>query len=113
MAISRGLRDRGHGLKQRHKLIRKWAVYKEWRRQVFERDDYTCQFCKARNGRGKEVFLEADHIIPFAKRPDLILSVANGRTLCRACHRKTKTWGGATRKPHGLVLQLPLEVVIE
>lgn len=55
--------------------------YKAWRKAVFERDDYTCQQCRRRGVR-----LQADHIVPVAERPDLILVVTNGQTLCRPCH---------------------------
>lgn len=65
----------------------------DWRRAVFERDNYTCQECGARNGRGKAVILNADHIKPFAYYPELRFDLANGRTLCVECHRKTPTWG--------------------
>lgn len=66
--------------------------YKEWRRNVFKRDDYTCQECKQRGKR-----INADHIKPWAMFPDLRYELKNGRTLCVSCHRKTPTWGGRTK----------------
>ena len=57
----------------------------DWRWSVFERDDYTCQFCFQRGG-----YLEADHIRPWAFFPELRHELSNGRTLCRACHNTTK-----------------------
>ncbi len=69
------------------------VLYKVWRMAVFMRDDYTCVWCGARNGEGKNVYLEADHIKPFAEYPDLRFDLFNGRTLCRECHRKTDTYG--------------------
>lgn len=62
--------------------------YKEWRTAVFERDNYTCQMCTTRGGR-----LEADHIKPWSRFPELRYEISNGRTLCVLCHRKTDTWG--------------------
>lgn len=62
--------------------------YKDWRRLVFERDNYTCQECNVRGG-----CLHADHIKPYAAFPELRLDINNGRTLCANCHRKTPTWG--------------------
>ena len=60
--------------------------YRRWRIRVFERDSYTCQSCKA-----KGVYLNADHIKPFALFPKLIFDINNGKTLCRGCHKiKTK-----------------------
>lgn len=63
--------------------------YVEWRRQIFRRDDYTCQNCKKRG-----VELHADHIKPWATYPELRYDINNGRALCVPCHRKTDTYGG-------------------
>lgn len=72
------------------------AVLREWRRRVFERDDWTCQLCDVRGG-GE---LNADHIIPKWLDISLVFTVANGRTLCRSCHVQTATFGGrAPRRP--------------
>jgi len=57
----------------------------DWRKSVFERDDYTCQFCGLRG-----TYLEADHIKPWAYFPDLRYELSNGRTLCKPCHNTTK-----------------------
>lgn len=81
--------------------------YRLWRESIFERDDYTCIWCKKR-GRT----LNADHIIPFSQIIEklkfeqgvdelyekainykLLWDINNGRTLCRDCHKKTDTWG--------------------
>jgi 5-methylcytosine-specific restriction endonuclease McrA len=59
-----------------------------WRKAVFERDDYTCQMCGIRGTQ-----LNADHIKPFRFFPALRWELANGRTLCVPCHRKTPTYG--------------------
>jgi len=56
-------------------------IYKAWRRYVFARDDYQCQLCGA-----KKVKIEAHHILPKRKRPDLTLDKNNGITLCKECH---------------------------
>ena len=56
--------------------------YTIWRREVFVRDDGTCQMCGTNEGR-----LEADHIKPWAYFPDLRYDVKNGRVLCVVCHR--------------------------
>lgn len=57
--------------------------YKEWRKAVFERDNYTCQKCFERGGK-----LNADHIKPYTKYPNLVFNVNNGRALCVSCHRE-------------------------
>lgn len=72
--------------------IRRSYAYKLWRRAVFGRDDYKCQFC------GSSGYLEADHIKMFAFYPELRFDINNGRTLCKECHMKTPTY-----KKHKLV----------
>ena len=67
--------------------IRSSREYADWRVAVFQRDDYTCQECGSRG-----VTLHADHIKPFAYYPELRLVIANGRTLCVPCHKKTDTY---------------------
>jgi hypothetical protein len=65
--------------------LRKTIQYVEWRRTVFERDNYQCQKCGQR-----EVDIEAHHIKPFIYYPKLWFKVSNGLTLCKGCHRKEK-----------------------
>ena len=64
-----------------------------WRKSVFERDNYTCVWCGAKNGNGKAIILQADHIKPFADYPELRFAIDNGRTLCIDCHKKTNDYG--------------------
>jgi len=85
------------GVTEVHYRLRRSSRYADWRRSVFERDGYVCQTCRAKSTKGCRVRLEADHIKPFATFPELRFDVANGRTLCAPCHRKTETWG-QTRK---------------
>lgn len=62
--------------------IRNSEKYSQWRTAVFKRDDYTCQNCNERGGK-----LEADHIKLFSRYPELRLTVDNGQTLCKPCHK--------------------------
>lgn len=61
-------------------------VWRELREIVFERDDYTCQYCGVTNAR-----LECDHIIPVSRGGSNELS--NLTTACKKCnqskHNKT------------------------
>lgn len=61
--------------------------YRQWRKAVFERDNYTCQSCKQYGGK-----LQADHELPFSLYPALRLEVLNGRTFCVPCHKQTPTY---------------------
>lgn len=81
------------GITRSNIKIRNSMEFKLWRTAVFERDKYTCIWCGARNGNGKAVILNADHIKPFSLYPELRFAIDNGRTLCRDCHRKTDTYG--------------------
>lgn len=72
--------------------------YAKWRTTVFERDDYTCIDCCARNGNGVAIYLEAHHIKSFAEYPDLRFDIDNGITLCRGCHKKTETYARRRKK---------------
>ena len=73
-------------------LIRNSFEYKEWRKEVFKRDKWTCVFCGYRSkGKRKGTRfsdIEADHIESFSKYPNLRFSITNGRTLCFECHKK-------------------------
>jgi hypothetical protein len=81
------------GITKEHIKIRNSTEYTNWRKKVFERDDYTCLFCKKRGGD-----LVADHIKPFSIFKDLRLDINNGRTLCQKCHHETETYGGRALK---------------
>jgi hypothetical protein len=78
--------------------IRHGLEYRLWRESVFKRDDFTCLECGARNGNGKKITLNADHIKSFSQFPELRFDIDNGRTLCVPCHRKTPTYGFYTGK---------------
>lgn len=72
------------------------AEAREWRKKIFERDNYTCVLCGARSSKENHVVLNADHIKPWSLFPELRLEMSNGRTLCLPCHRNTETWGSKT-----------------
>lgn len=57
--------------------------YIEWRKTVFERDNYTCQKCKVRGGQ-----LEGHHILSWANYPSKRFIINNGITLCKSCHKE-------------------------
>jgi 5-methylcytosine-specific restriction endonuclease McrA len=53
----------------------------EWRKGVFQRDDFTCSMCGQRGGK-----LAAHHVKQWQHYPDLRLDINNGITLCWPCH---------------------------
>ena len=65
------------------KYIRNSKEYSCWRKQVFERDEYTCQICGKRGGK-----LNAHHKVRFADCPEKRLDIDNGITLCESCHKQ-------------------------
>jgi hypothetical protein len=73
------------GITTENLLIRASEEYAEWRKKVFERDNYTCQYegCIQKGG-----ILHAHHIKPFAEFPLLRFDVSNGVTLCEKHHSK-------------------------
>jgi len=81
-----------------YQVIRTLHEYKQWRTNIYEKDNYTCQICGKRGGN-----LEADHypkmFIEIIRKNNLItieqvikcneLWLAKGRTLCKQCHLTT------------------------
>lgn len=88
--------------------VRGMQIYNEWRKEVYKKDNYTCQGCKQRGGHN----LEIDHQKPFAQilkenkvdslekamACDELWNVGNGRVLCSECHSKTPTYKGRMYK---------------
>lgn len=78
------------------RLIRRSYKYRQWRSDVFTRDDFICQLCGKRGNR-----IEADHYpkmfseilrenkiktIEDAFNCEELWNINNGRTLCYGCH---------------------------
>jgi len=87
-------------------LIKQTYKYRQWRSDVFTRDNFTCQIC---GNRGYKI--NADHIKSFslimsenkiltikdAMNCEELWNINNGRTLCEDCHRKTDNFGNKGR----------------
>jgi 5-methylcytosine-specific restriction endonuclease McrA len=84
----RGTKPRTYHLRHRDK--HGCAADRDWREQVFKRDEYICQHCGTTGGK-----LQAHHIKSYKGHPELRHDVANGLTLCLGCHSKTNTFGWA------------------
>lgn len=59
--------------------------YIAWRNAVLARDGYRCQSC-GRLCAKHEKGLAAHHVLAYAAHPEARFELANGITLCRACH---------------------------
>lgn len=83
--------------------VRNCFKYRQWRSDIFTRDDYTCQKCGI---RGTEI--HADHYpksfskifkdnnlktFEEALNCEELWNINNGRVLCKSCHLKTKNYG--------------------
>ena len=84
--------------------IRKCFKYVEWRQNVLQRDDFTCQKCRRRGGKLEahhvksfhELMQEAFYNLPLLDKYEACIAfsplwdVGNGETLCKDCHDETK-----------------------
>ena len=75
------------GVTEINAKVRTSIEYRNWRRKVFKRDNYTCQECKKRGGN-----IFAHHKKDFALYQNLRFKVSNGITLCLLCHKKTDSY---------------------
>lgn len=88
------------GISPLRNIVRSCFKYRQWRSDVFTRDDFTCQRCGV-----KGVYLEADHYpkmfstifheykiksLEEALNCEELWNINNGRTLCEKCHDKTR-----------------------
>lgn len=90
--------DDWSGFKRNQNYLDRRSFRTTIQRQVFERDDYTCQLCGQ-----KGVALQVDHIQSWKEYVELRFCIDNCRTLCMGCHYQitfgrpipssVKTWG--------------------
>lgn len=104
--IRRGMTpwNKGFGTRatERHK-IRQCFKYRQWRSDIFTRDNFICQGCNERGGE-----LHAHHKKSFAtilrdnniknlndaELCEELWNINNGVTLCKKCHKKTNDYKG-------------------
>lgn len=61
---------------------RNYSEYLEWRKRVYERDNYTCQISGIRDGK-----INAHHLNDYANHPDQRVQISNGITLNVNVHK--------------------------
>ena len=90
--------------------IRHCFKMRQWRSDVFTRDDFTCQECGERGGE-----LQAHHIKSFsqiieenniktledAEKCEELWNINNGVALCKDCHSLTDSYGNDRRGENG------------
>jgi len=83
----------GRKIQKRYIHLCRSKAYKQWRMNVFLRDNFSCQCCGARG-----VYLEVHHIKSWSKYPELRYELNNGVALCKDCHKLTNNYKGKGRK---------------
>lgn len=73
------------GGKTKNQLGRCREEIEIWRKNVYERDNYTCKICGVRGGE-----LCAHHILKWVDSPQYRTAVWNGITLCLKDHKKIR-----------------------
>lgn len=68
------------GTKRKREMCR--SKYATWRREVLERDKFTCVICEKVGGR-----LNVHHIESWVDCPERRYDIDNGITLCEDCHK--------------------------
>jgi hypothetical protein len=58
-----------------------------WTRLVKERDNWKCAECGYQGTKGKKD-VDAHHVLPKVKFPELATVLFNGVTLCKPCHKE-------------------------
>lgn len=88
------------GITPKVKLLRGCEDYKEWRMNVFKRDNFICKLCNT-----KQKYLESHHIIGVYENINLIFDQNNGITLCKKCHNNFHSKYGVKNFPNILIVE--------
>ncbi len=102
------------GIQPLYETVRRLVEYKEWRKRIFQRDNYTCQECFNRGGKlhshhnkksfaiiFQEFLYQYNQFSPIEDKETLVRlaityepfwDINNGQTLCEECHKETKNY---------------------
>lgn len=86
------------GITPKNIMIRMSLNYRNWRKAVYARDNFTCQECGTHG-----VQFHAHHLKSFAEYPELRFAIDNGVTLCVPCHKKTDSFLKRIKKNHHVI----------
>lgn len=81
--ISKALKGKRKKSRSEEEYLRNCIEYHNWRKEVFSKDNYTCQKCLERGGE-----LNAHHIENFNINSKLNFNISNGITLCNKHHKE-------------------------
>lgn len=84
---------------------RLYPEYRQWRKAVLQRDDYTCRICGTRGSR-----MHAHHLDSYARHPELRTNPDNGVTLCKPCHDQFHIAHGVCRPTTRIQFTTYLEI---
>lgn len=73
-----------HGMTKEYRKYTQSMEHKEWRKSLFERDNYTCKLCGKKGGK-----IHPHHIFKKTEYKQFRSQLWNGITLCADCHKKT------------------------
>lgn len=104
------------GITPLRRKIRNCFKYRQWRSDIYTRDNFTCVLCDR-----KGLYLNADHIKSFSKileeykilslddaySCEELWNINNGRTLCVECHKKTDNFAGKGQKRENYIKKNP------
>lgn len=71
------------GITKDNAKIRFSYEQKEWRKNIFLRDNFSCKKCGQTGGD-----IQAHHIFNFSDFPEFRLEINNGITFCKKCHKR-------------------------
>ena len=75
------------GITPEHLKIRWSQKYKDFRDEIFKRDNYTCNDCGRKRTPGDRVVLNVHHKKSFSEYEKLRFVDSNVVTLCKECHK--------------------------